>query len=118
MNGPFAIKNSSGVISAEIMNGPISYAGNSGDVHLRAENGPIAVKLAGTYGMGRDSTRNLPMVLSLSSCRTTTPLAYLCNPVDTLRSTAQVAKAHARILTITARASNSGPDRRWCVCPQ
>lgn len=70
LNGPIAVKASSGTLDINTQNGPISFAGNSGNVKLRATNGPISVKLTGaSWGSGNldASTENGPLALKLPS---------------------------------------------------
>jgi DUF4097 and DUF4098 domain-containing protein YvlB len=67
-NGPLSLKNDSGTIDASAVNGPVSFAGDSGDVKLRVENGPLSVKLSSDYwGRGSldASTANGPLSLKL-----------------------------------------------------
>ena len=67
-NGPLSLKNSSGTIDASAVNGPVSFAGDSGDVKLHAENGPVSVKLRSTFWSGGSldaSTENGPLSLKL-----------------------------------------------------
>lgn len=47
VNGPLSIRDSSGAIDLQATNGPISLDGGSGTVKLNATNGPITVKLRG-----------------------------------------------------------------------
>lgn len=68
LNGPIAVKASSGTLDIDTQNGPISFAGNSGNVKLRATNGPISVKLDGsswTAGSLDASTENGPLSLKV-----------------------------------------------------
>jgi DUF4097 and DUF4098 domain-containing protein YvlB len=70
LNGPIAVKASSGTLDIDTQNGPISFAGNSGNVKLRATNGPISVKLNGsawTSGSLDASTENGPLSLKVPS---------------------------------------------------
>jgi hypothetical protein len=70
LNGPIAVKASSGTLDVNTDNGPISFAGDSGNVKLRATNGPISVKLTGgSWGTGNlnASTENGPLSLKLPS---------------------------------------------------
>jgi len=67
-NGPLSLKNSSGTIDASAVNGPVSFAGDSGNVKLRVQNGPLSVKLrSGFWGSGslEASTTNGPLSLKL-----------------------------------------------------
>ena len=70
LNGPIAVKASSGTLDISTQNGPIAFAGSSGNVKLRATNGPISVKLTGgSWGSGNldASTENGPLALKLPS---------------------------------------------------
>jgi hypothetical protein len=51
-NGPISLKNFSGEANISALNGPISMEGSSGNVHIRTENGPIDVNLKGTSWSG------------------------------------------------------------------
>lgn len=51
-NGPISLKNFSGEANISALNGPISMEGSSGNVHIRTENGPIDVDLKGTSWSG------------------------------------------------------------------
>jgi hypothetical protein len=67
-NGPLSLKNTSGTIDASAVNGPVSFAGDSGDVKLRVQNGPLSVKLSSDFwGRGSldASTENGPLSLKL-----------------------------------------------------
>ena len=67
VNGPISVKESSGSINAETTNGPITLDGGSGSTKLNAENGPITVKLRGTYWDGSldAHTQNGPVALKI-----------------------------------------------------
>lgn len=67
-NGPLSLKNTSGSVDASAVNGPVSFVGDSGDVKLRVENGPLSVKLNSDFwGTGSldASTANGPLSLKL-----------------------------------------------------
>jgi DUF4097 and DUF4098 domain-containing protein YvlB len=67
-NGPLSLKNTSGTIDASAVNGPVSFAGDSGTVKLRVENGPLSVKLKSDFwGSGSldASTANGPLSIKL-----------------------------------------------------
>jgi len=70
LNGPIAVKASSGTLDINTQNGPISFAGNTGNVKLRATNGPISVKLSGSAWIAGNldaSTENGPLSLKVPS---------------------------------------------------
>jgi hypothetical protein len=67
-NGPLSLKNTTGTIDASAVNGPVSFSGDSGNVKLRVENGPLSVKLNSDFwGSGSldASTANGPLSLKL-----------------------------------------------------
>ena len=67
-NGPLSLKNTTGTIDGSAVNGPVSFAGDSGNVKLRVENGPLSVKLSSDFwGSGSldASTANGPLSLKL-----------------------------------------------------
>jgi DUF4097 and DUF4098 domain-containing protein YvlB len=65
-NGPISLKNFSGDADVRAVNGPISLEGSSGNVRVHTENGPISVDLAGTSwdgaGLSADA-QNGPVTL-------------------------------------------------------
>lgn len=68
INGPLSLKNSTGTINATATNGPIAIAGGSGNFKAAATNGPVSVKLAGTSWDGgtlEASTENGPVSLKI-----------------------------------------------------
>lgn len=67
LNGPISVKESSGSINVETTNGPISLDGGSGSTKLNAQNGPITVKLRGTSWDGSldAHTQNGPVALRM-----------------------------------------------------
>jgi hypothetical protein len=69
-NGPLSLKNTTGTIDGSAVNGPVSFVGDSGNVKLRVENGPLSVKLSSdSWGSGSldASTANGPLSLKLPS---------------------------------------------------
>ena len=67
-NGPIAVKDSAGTLDINTQNGPIAFAGGAGNVKLHATNGPISVKLAGGSWNGGSldaATENGPLSLKL-----------------------------------------------------
>jgi len=67
-NGPLSLKNTGGTIDASAVNGPVSFSGDSGAVKLRVQNGPLSVKLSSDFwGSGSldASTENGPLSLKL-----------------------------------------------------
>ena len=69
-NGPISLKNFSGDADVRAVNGPIRLEGSSGNVRVRTENGPISVDLAGTSwsgaGLSADA-QNGPVTLHVPS---------------------------------------------------
>ena len=67
LNGPLSIRDSSGNIDLQATNGPISLDGGSGMVKLSATNGPITVKLRGDSWDGSINahTENGPVSLRM-----------------------------------------------------
>jgi DUF4097 and DUF4098 domain-containing protein YvlB len=67
LNGPISLKDSSGTFNIETTNGPISLDGGSGTARLNAQNGPVTVKLRGTSWDGNIEahTQNGPASLRI-----------------------------------------------------
>jgi len=69
-NGPISLKNFSGEANVNAVNGPISVEGSSGNISLRTENGPINVDVKGTSwsgtGLSADA-QNGPVTLTVPS---------------------------------------------------
>jgi hypothetical protein len=67
VNGPISVKKSSGTLDINTENGPISLDGGSGTTKLNAQNGPITVKLRGTEWKGSldAHTDNGPVALKI-----------------------------------------------------
>jgi DUF4097 and DUF4098 domain-containing protein YvlB len=63
-NGPLAIYDLDGKLSARALNGPVSIRGFSGDADISAQNGPI--DLSGNSGKLRLHTENGPISVSLN----------------------------------------------------
>src|SRR5260370_117539 len=69
LNGPIALRESTGTFNVETTNGPISLDGGSGTAKLNAQNGPITVKLRGSSWEGNIEahTQNGPASLRIPS---------------------------------------------------
>lgn len=67
VNGPISVKQSSGNLDINTENGPISLDGGSGTTKLNAQNGPITVKLRGAAWDGSldAHTENGPVALKI-----------------------------------------------------
>ena len=67
INGPISMKQSSGTMDLETENGPISLAGGSGTMRLNAQNGPISVKFDGDTWNGslEAHTQNGPLSIKV-----------------------------------------------------
>jgi putative adhesin len=69
-NGPIRLRNFSGEAEISAVNGPISLEGGKGSVKIHTENGPINVELAGSAWTGAGLTadaHNGPVTLSVPS---------------------------------------------------
>lgn len=69
-NGPIHLKNFSGEAEITALNGPINLEGGKGSVRIHTENGPISVELAGSSWTGEGlsaDAHNGPVTLSVPS---------------------------------------------------
>ena len=106
-NGPLSLKNTSGTIDGSAVNGPVSFSGDSGTVKLRVENGPLSVKLANNFwGAGSldASTANGPLSLKL-------PASYRSGVVVETDGNGPVS-CHAEACRGMRRASRDDDDDR------
>jgi DUF4097 and DUF4098 domain-containing protein YvlB len=69
-NGPISLENFSGDADVTAVNGPIRLEGSSGNVKIHTQNGPISVDLAGTNWIGTGlsaDAQNGPVTLRVPS---------------------------------------------------